>query len=119
MAKERIYLTDITLHVRECRQTLSFARVAPKGRMYSPMTKHPATGDAEDTNRTFEFSFDIPQDLRERITRGEVELMMPQGGLKILASADTMEFVKAREQKARRELIHRGRAWHADGMKSV
>lgn len=118
MAKERIYLTDITLHVRQSRQTLSFAKVAPKGRLYSPMTK-PAISGAKDMGGTFEFSFNLPQDLHERIMRDEVELMIPKGGLPILASTDTMEFVKAREQKARHELIHRGRAWHADGMKSV
>lgn len=116
MAKERIYLTDITLHVRECRQTLSFAKVAPRGRMYSPMTK-PVTNGAKDTGGTFKFSFNLPQDLHERIMRDEVELMIPQSGLQIHASADTIEFVKAREQKTRRELIHRGRTWHSDGMK--
>ena len=36
---ERVYLTDITLHVRGHRQTGNFSKVAGKGRMYSPLPK--------------------------------------------------------------------------------
>ena len=37
--KEKIYLTDITLHTRDFRQTLNYSKAAQKGRIYSPLPK--------------------------------------------------------------------------------
>jgi hypothetical protein len=117
MPKDRIYLTDITLHTRDFRQTINFSRAVQKGRMYSPLPKDYAKNIVSD-NSSGEFKFEInfPPDLERRISTGEVELMMPKDGLYIYAGKDTIEHLKSLDDKARRELIHRNRdnTWHVD-----
>lgn len=116
--KEMIYLTDITLHTRESRQTLNFSKVAQKGRMYSPISSGNLKNlnSGSDSNKLGEFSLEInlPQDLQERLNRGEAELMMPKGGLLVYAGRDAWEKAKEAENAKRRLLIHRSRTWHAD-----
>jgi hypothetical protein len=75
MTKERIYLTDITLHVRGFRQTGNFSKVAQKGRMYSPVPED-YVKNVNTQEKTMRFSFNFPSDLQERISKGEVEVMM-------------------------------------------
>lgn len=120
MEKERVYLTDITLHTREYRQTLNFSNVAQKGRMYSPLPKDyvkniKVEGDNNGDGK-FAFKIELPKDLMEKIEGGEAELMMPEGGLLIYAGRDVYDFIEANKEKERRELIHRnrGNTWHVD-----
>lgn len=116
--KEKIYLTDITLHVRESRQTINFARVAQKGRMYSPIP----LGSLRDTEPTkisdnageFQMEIILPKDLQDKLDKGEVELMMPDNGLLMYAGKDVDEKIKQMNSKKRNLLIHRGRTWHSD-----
>ena len=117
--KEKIYLTDITLHTKDFRQTMNFSRVAIKGRMYSPLPKdyHLAnqTNDKTSTKgNTFKLSITLPPDLQAKLDRGEVELMMPKDGLLIYAGKDFYEKIAQTKAKERRELIHRNRdnVWH-------
>ncbi len=112
MEKERVYLTDIMLHVRGHRQTGSFSKVAQKGRMYSPLPKDYAKRSPVSKDGTFGMHFSLPPDLQERVDRGEVELMMPEGGLPVYAGKDVYEFLDGMNRAQRRQLIHRGRTWH-------
>lgn len=109
--KERIYLTDITLHLRDFKQTVNYATAAKRGRMYSPM-KYPANS-AQETNSpstgSFHLKFNFPPELQERIKNGEVEIMVPEGGLFVFAGRDVHEHIRAKERRSRRELIHRSR----------
>jgi hypothetical protein len=108
--KEVIFLTNIMLHVREQRQTYSFSRVAEKGRMYFPIenTKPKASTQAKE-KADFSLTIPLPQDLMDRANKGEVVIMMPEGGIPIYAGPDTREFVARMNRKERRELIHRSR----------
>jgi len=112
MAKERIYLTDITLHTRNLRDTKSFEKVATKGRMYKAGTDALVTDP-----KAFGISLIdlLPPDLQERYKKGEIELMMPEGGLPIKFADDLKEKMTQLKSKARNELIHRsrGKTWHA------
>lgn len=116
--KEKIYLTDITLHVREFRQTINFAKVAQKGRIYSPIPlgSFRSTPPSENSDKTGEFEIEInlPKDLQEKLDKGKVELMMPKDGLLMYAGKDVYEKIKQMNSKKRNLLIHRGRTWHAD-----
>ncbi len=120
MRKELIYLTDITLHMRGFRQTLNFAKVAQKGRMYSPLSrdyvKNIKIADSGNDHQKFAFQIDLPKDLREKIKKGEAELMIPEGGLLIFPGKDVVEYLKSEEKKKWRELIHKNRnhTWHVD-----
>ncbi len=109
--KERIYLTDITLHLRDFKQTVNYSTAAQRGRMYSPM-KYPAAS-AKETNSpstdSFQITFNFPPELQERIKNGEIEIMVPEGGLLVFAGRDVYEHLRAKEQQSRRELIHRSR----------
>lgn len=113
MAKQRIYLSNIVLHVRGGRPTTNFSKVAEKGRMYSPLSP----SDAETANKkdcTATASFELPEDLREKIERGEIELMVPDDGLPVYAGKDVYEFIEKRERKERRKRIPHVRTWHSD-----
>ncbi|MFM2357668.1 MAG: hypothetical protein RJA61_405 [Candidatus Parcubacteria bacterium] len=116
--KEKIYLTDITLHVRDFRQTINFAKVAQKGRMYSPISsdsfKSAKPTESLDKTGEFEIEINLPKDLQEKLDKGEVELMMPKDGLLMYAGKDVGEKIKQINSKKRNLLIHRGRTWHAD-----
>ncbi|MDE1924980.1 MAG: hypothetical protein KGH79_02265 [Patescibacteria group bacterium] len=109
--KERVYLTDITLHTRNFRDTSSFEKVAQKGRMFK------AGNDALVTDPALGVSLIdlLPPDLQKRYKKGEIELMMPKDGLPIKFADDLKEKVTQLKAKARRELIHRssGKTWHA------
>jgi hypothetical protein len=114
MEKERLYLTDITLHTRDFRQTTQYSKVAQKGRMYMPFKPQKPSGDEQksaisdidDTNRTFKLHIKFPSDLQERIDRGEVELMIPKDGLLVFAGKDAFELAEAMAKKERREGVH-------------
>ena len=114
MEKKRVYLTDITLHVRERRQTPSFSHAAKEGRSYSPLLLTDMKGSGDSKDGTFEFPFVLPPDLEEQVTRGEVELMMPTGGLLVYAAKDTHEYVqaKARKKKRQERYIPGSSTWH-------
>lgn len=113
MAKERIYLTDITLHAREGRQTANFAKAAEKGRIYVPLPHDPKKPATTRETGTSEVALSFPPDLQARIDRGEVEIMIPKDGLPIIAGADAREKAKKMAAQERRELIHRslGKSW--------
>lgn len=115
--KEKIYLTDITLHVRDFRQTINFAKVAQKGRMYSPIPSDSFKGakhtESLDDTGEFEIEINLPKDLQEKIDKGEAELMIPKDGLLIYPGKDVDEKIKQINNKKRSLLIHRGRTWHA------
>jgi len=116
--KEKVYLTDITLHVREFRQTINFAKVAQKGRVYSPIpsSSFRSAPPSENSDKTGEFEIEInlPKDLQEKLDNGEVELMMPEDGLLLYAGKDVDEKIKQINSKKRNLLIHRGRTWHTN-----
>lgn len=105
MAKERIYITHIGLHVRDYRQTLLFSKVAEKGRIYAPISKGLKNTETTGSD-SFHESIELPKDLMERIRRDEVELMMPKGGIPILAGKDVEEYLNAQERKLTRRRIH-------------
>jgi len=113
MVKKRIYLTDITFHTRGHRQTIRFAKVAEKGRMYSPLPK----GYEENVNSekgTFGVSIELPQDLKDGMARGEIELMIPKGGLPVYAGKDVHDLIEKMRRDTHRADIHRkygAKAW--------
>jgi len=111
MAKECIYLTDITLHVSIKRQTTNFSKVAEKGRFFNPLPPKAFEGDGETKRITFE----LPKDLKDRVQRGEVEIMIPKDGLPMFAGKDVVEKVAKMQKAERRLLIHHGRnkTWRA------
>lgn len=111
--KERIYLTDITLHVRDYRPTTNFSKVAQKGRLYTPLPKPLSSKDPQNPAK-YKFSFPLPKDLMEKHARGEVEIMIPKDGLYIFAGKDIDEYLEKKEGKERTQLIHRGRTWHSN-----
>ena len=115
MAKERILLSDLTLHTRGFRQTGNFAKVGEKGRMYSHLPDG-AAKNVDQATHTARFVIELPQDLKERLARGEVELVMPEGGTPVYPGRDVIETLKQMYAKARRALIHRsrGKDWHAE-----
>ena len=113
MEKERIYLTDITLHTRGYRPTGNFSKVAEKGRMYSSVPKDYIKKISTD-KKTMSFSFDLPPDLKERLVKGEIELMVPKDGLLMYAGKDVWEFAEKIKNKQRNLLIHNGRVWHSE-----
>ncbi len=93
-SKEEIYLTYLTMHVRDFTATPSFSRVAAKGVFYtktSSETLHKKKGGNKAAKGTYEMVIKFPPDLQERIDRGEVELMIPDGGLPIYAGKDMWE----------------------------
>jgi hypothetical protein len=118
MPKQRIYLTDITLHTREFRQTTNYSTAAERGRMYSPLPKDYQTnsGPSASGSGTFTLTFEFPQELQERINRGEVEVMVPKDGLLVYPGRDLVEQYKKDQAAARRQLIHanRGRTWRKE-----
>lgn len=111
--KEKIYLTDITLHTKDCRQTLNFARAAVKGRMYSPVPKGynfvNSSDKTDSPNGKFKISITLPPDLQEKLARGEAELMMPEGGLPTYAGKDVYEKLAQMKEQERIQIIHRNR----------
>jgi hypothetical protein len=114
MIKERIYLTDITLHMRGYRQTCNFSKVAQKGRIYSPLPEGYNKKENVDKEKgTVKMAISFPQDLQDRIDKGEVELMFPKGGLLVYAGKDVWEFITKQNEQRRRQLIHSSRAWHS------
>ena len=105
MAKHRIYLTDITLHTRGFRPTLKFSNVADKGRMYSSLPKdYEKSADAQ--KETFGFSIELPQDLKNGMVCGEVELMMPKDGLSIYAGRDVYDLIEKMRLDKHRADVH-------------
>ncbi len=114
MAKEVLYLTDITLHTRDFRPTGKYSKIAQKGRMYMPFKpQKPSDGeqksvitDIDDKNHTFKLLIQFPKDLQERIDRGEVEIMIPKDGLLIFAGQDAIETATAMAKKEHREDVH-------------
>lgn len=113
MEKELIFLTDITLHTRGYRQTANFSKVAQKGRMYSPMPlpQPQVAKKVADDGHSFHFSFALPEDLKEKVERGEAVLMVPEDGLPVYAGPDVQEKIQQMRQKERRGLIHSIRSW--------
>ncbi len=107
-AKKLIYLTDITLHTREFRQTVNFSKAAEKGRIYTPVSKdHFKSTDSKTGN--FEVTIALPDDLQKQVDNNEVELMMPKDGLLIYAGRDMAEKVEQAKEQERIQLIHRNR----------
>jgi hypothetical protein len=105
MVKQRIYLTDITLHTRGYRQTARFAKVAEKGRMYSPLPKGYEKGvDAK--NGTLGISIPLPEDLKAGMARGEVEIMIPEGGLPVFAGRDVYDLIEKMRLDKHRADVH-------------
>lgn len=105
MKKERIYLTDITLHLREYRQTANFSKAAQKGRMYSPLP--PQDARVIDTEAiTTEFKFQLPSDLQKRLSQGKIEIMVPNDGLMIYAGRDVIETTESMRKQAHRKDVH-------------
>jgi hypothetical protein len=100
MIKERIYLTDITLHTLDHQQTVNFSKVAQKGRIYFPISQESvkSTGSVG-TESTVKLTFTFPKDLQERMDKGEVELMIPEGGLQVYVGKDVTNFLNSKNGK--------------------
>lgn len=103
--KERIYLTDITLHARN-RQTVNFSQSIQKGRIYSPLAKdyaqklrasEPASGSSKVGE--MDIVIRLPDDLVDRMERDEVEIMIPEDGLMVYASKDLENFISSKNGK--------------------
>ncbi len=98
--KERIYITDITLHTRMFQQTVNFSKVAHKGRMYSPLPNNiPHNAEKSEEKGSFKIAITLPKDLQERISRGEVEVMIPEGGIDVRAGFDIADFLQSTSGK--------------------
>jgi hypothetical protein len=110
---ERIFITDITLHSREYRQTTNFSRIAERGRMYSPVHKDYVKNINTQKN-IMKISIELPPDLKERVMNGEVELMIPKDGLLVYGGKDFWEVAEKMQNKERKQLIHNSRTWHTD-----
>ncbi len=113
--KERIYLTDITLHAKEMRQTINFSKASVKGRVYSTLQKN---HDLNKPNQdgTFSVSINLPPDLKAKLDSGEAELMIPEGGLSVYAGKDIQEKLDQIKNKERTQTIHRsrGQVWRSE-----
>ncbi len=117
--KEKLYITGIWVHTREFHQTVNFSKVAEKGRMYSPMPPVSVSqkiSDSEISNKPssdgkFKFIIKLPDDLQEKINRGEIDVMIPISGLFVFPGKDAVEKAKQLEEKARNELIHNSSKW--------
>ena len=109
MLKEPIYIHDITFHIREGKQTISFSKVAEKGRMYSPLPQNYQNVTNTEGNKR-KIPIVLPPDLQDRLNNGEIEIMIPADGLYMYAGKDVNEKIKSMAAKERRELIHRNRS---------
>ncbi|HUC88907.1 MAG TPA: hypothetical protein VMR49_02655 [Candidatus Paceibacterota bacterium] len=116
-----IYITDITLHSKDFRATPSLEKAEqrkfaglPSPRFYSGATKLDAVVEGVNPDGTFEFTIDLPVDLREGLDRGEIEIRsLRAGGIPIYPGKDLIEKMAQLKKKERRELIHRSRKWQA------
>jgi len=114
-----VYITDITLHSKDFRATPSLEKAEqkkfaglPSPRFYSSATKLDATVDGVNPDGTFEFTIDMPADLKEGIACGEIEIRsLRAGGIPIYPGKDLIEKMAQLKKKDRRELIHRSRKW--------
>lgn len=114
-----IYLTDLKFHTRAYRPTIKF--VPEKGRVYVPFQK---TEDKEistptlskDDTGTFSIVIEWPEEWKERIENGDVEIMVPKEGLFVFAGEDAIETLTKMKAKERIEIIHRNRknTWHSN-----
>lgn len=113
--KQKIYLTDITLHTKEMRQTINFSKASIKGRVYSPLPKNHAA-DTPSKGNSFKISINLPPDLKAKLDRGEAELMIPEGGLFVYAGKDIQEKLDHIKNKERTQTIHRsrGQVWRSE-----
>jgi hypothetical protein len=107
MEPEYVYLTHLTLHTREKKQTTNFSKVADKGRMYIPLPSAIRTSNGG--TATAPVTITLPDDLKVRVERGEVVIMVPADGLNVYAGDDVHETIKKLERKDRNVLIHRSR----------
>lgn len=116
MKKERIYITDIALHTRSFRQTTNFSKAAKRGRIYSPLPKYYTSKSIANSKTKkrgdglVRFTITLPEDMQARLNSGELEIMVPKDGIDILAGDDVLDFIKKRERKEHKQLIHQGRA---------
>lgn len=105
MAKQRIYITDITLHTRGFRPTFKFSNVAEKGRMYSSLPKgYEKSIDVQ--KGTHDISIELPQDLNNGMDCDEVELMIPRDGLSIYAGRDVYDLIEKMRLDKHRADVH-------------
>jgi hypothetical protein len=114
--KEYLYITELTVHSREGRPTAKFSKVAEKGRMYRPIAPSQSNGSTPPGYIPL-FDFTLPRDIEERVERGEVEVMVPDGEITIWIGDDVQEKLAQMNAQARRELIHRsrGNTWSSEG----
>lgn len=118
MTKEVIYLTDLTFHIRDYRATGNFSKVAEKGRMYRPLPQeffiNTQTNSIEKPSKRTTIS--LPEDLQEKINRGEITVMVPESGLDVFAGKDVYEYLDSKNRKDRNELIHKNsrRIWRKE-----
>lgn len=101
--KERILLTDITLHTRAFKATSSFEKVAQKGRMFSPTTSDTWVSHPTAPSKSFGLALLplLPPDLRERFIKGEVTFVIPKEGLPLKFASDLQEKL-IKEERAMR-----------------
>lgn len=111
MTQECLFLTDITLHARSHRPNLQFSKIATKGIIYEPLITH---NDQKTAGK--ELGIPLPEDLFEKINKGEIEIMVPKGGLNIYVCDDVKEKAEKKAKKERKSLIHRNRknVWRID-----
>jgi hypothetical protein len=104
MKKERIELTDITLHARSLKATGSFEKVARKGRTFSAITSETWVSKPTDPSSIGLALLPLlPPDLRERFVRGEVTLLVPKTGLPLKIGDDLKEkLIKAEKAERHR-----------------
>jgi hypothetical protein len=108
-----VYITDITLHTKDFRDTVSFAKAEKKSspRIYSTNNKVEAVVEEIHPDGSFSFVISLPQDLREGLDRGEIEICQHPKGTLVYAGKDIYEKLEQMKQKERREQIHAGRVW--------
>ncbi len=118
MNKKILFLTDITLHIRDFRTTVNFGKVAQKGRLYTEtnyteISKINSSFNNQDPKSKPGMNIIWPEDLAESIEKGDIILMMPEDGLPIIAGDDMSEKFAREEKKKRNISKRRGGTWHS------
>lgn len=113
---EKVYLLGFSLHAGEKRPTINFSNAAEKGFIYTPISKDlfkdtVVENPSSDSDNNRKMSLGLPVELMEKFKRGEVELMMPEGGLHLYIGKDVREKIAQVNKKKRKQLIHTGRSW--------
>ena len=117
--KTELLLTDITLHAKDMRPTPSYEKAVARTERGVPSPRFYSSSAHQETMRVypdgrFEIVLQFPPDVQEKINRGEITISpLRTGGIPVYPSRDLVEYMGKMNRAQRRQLIHRGRTWHA------